>query len=275
LQKNRIAVEFHPNPQSAAVLADSNQLLQVFLNLITNAEQAIREVRESGKLRVRVGSAQEKTWVEFEDDGPGVSSEILPKIFDPFFTTKRPGGGTGLGLTICLSIVREHGGTIEIHSAPHGGAIFRVVLPAAPREARHGAARPAKEALSGRAILVVEDEEGIRELVQESLASKGLSVECIATPEEALDRLASRNYDAILCDYNLPGMTGSQFFEQVQARPRGTALKFIFMTGELLESPLLESFKRRGASILLKPFHMSDLLALLIDALDPVSARPQ
>ena len=275
LQKNRIVAEFHPNPNLPPVLADANQLLQVFLNLITNAEQAIHEVRESGALRVRVGCADEKTWVEFEDDGPGVPPQILPKLFDPFFTTKRPGGGTGLGLTICLSIVRDHGGAVEIHSAPRGGVIFRVVLPAAPPEGQGRTARAAQKVLQGHAVLVVEDEEGIRELVQEGLVSKGLSVDCVASPEEALVRLASQSYDAVLCDYNLPGMTGRQFFEQVQARPDGAALRFIFMTGEMLDSSLLESFKGRGARVLLKPFHMSDLVALLLDVLEPASAKSQ
>jgi PAS domain S-box-containing protein len=273
LQKNRIAVEFHRNPSLVPVQGDANQLLQVFLNLVTNAEQAIHEIRESGKLCVRVGSGDEKTWVEFEDDGPGVPPAILPKVFDPFFTTKRPGGGTGLGLTICLSIVRDHSGTIEIHSAKEeGGAIFRVVLPAA-REEGTRASPTTRKILQGHAVLVVEDEEGIRELVQESLLSKGLSVDSVAGPEEALARLASRSYDAILCDYNLPGMTGQQFFEKIQTQLGGAAPRFIFMTGELLESPLLESFKQRGARMLMKPFHMSDLMTILLDVLQPVSAK--
>ena len=273
LQKNRIAVEFHRSPQLPPVLADANQLVQVFLNLITNAEQAIREVRDSGTLRIRLGCADEKTWVEFADDGPGVPSEMLPKLFDPFFTTKRPGGGTGLGLTICLSIVREHGGTIEIQTPPQGGAAFRVMLPAAPCEERPRAARTANKVLPGHTVLVVEDEEGIRELVQQGLISKGFSVDCVASTEEAFERLASRGYHAILCDYNLPGMTGRQFFEQMQARSSGTPPRFIFMTGELLDSPLLESFKRSGAHVLLKPFHMSDLVALLTEVLESAPTR--
>ena len=115
------------------MLGDSNQLIQVFLNLVVNAEQAIREVREAGTIRVRMGrgaAGDPNVWASIQDDGPGVPEEILEKIFDPFFTTKRPGRGTGLGLSISLAIVREHGGDIQVQAPPGGGSVFLVTLPA-------------------------------------------------------------------------------------------------------------------------------------------------
>ena len=84
-------------PDLPTVLGDSNQLTQVFLNLIVNAEQAIREVREHGTLRIRLGVVGDRVLITFQDDGVGIRRELLPRIFDPFFTTKRPGRGTGLG----------------------------------------------------------------------------------------------------------------------------------------------------------------------------------
>ncbi len=168
LRKSNIAVDFLPETSLPAVLGDSNQLMQVFLNLMLNAEQAIREAREKGTIRVRLGrgtpdgkmgasaasisatskvttiagSAAESAdlvWVVFQDDGPGIPAENLPQIFDPFFTTKRPGRGTGLGLSICKTVLREHGGNIEAASAPGGGAVFTLTLPVA-KEAEAGAA---------------------------------------------------------------------------------------------------------------------------------------
>jgi PAS domain S-box-containing protein len=129
LRKNNIAVDFLPEPALPSVSGDPHQLMQVFLNLILNAEQAMREVREKGTLRIRLGRNQDQVFATFQDDGPGIAPEILPNIFDPFYTTKRPGRGTGLGLSICKAIVKEHGGNVEAASGPGGGAVFTVTLP--------------------------------------------------------------------------------------------------------------------------------------------------
>ena len=146
LRKSNITVDFLPEASLPAVVADPNQLMQVFLNLLLNAEQAIREGREKGTIRVRLGRGNPgsgvsgasgntvtntgSVWIVFQDDGPGIAPENLPHIFDPFFTTKRPGRGTGLGLSICKTVLREHGGNIEAASAPGGGAVFTLTLPA-------------------------------------------------------------------------------------------------------------------------------------------------
>ena len=132
LRKSNITVDFLPEPAIPAIVADPNQLMQVFLNLLLNAEQAIRESREKGTIRVRIGRQTDSVWVVFQDDGPGIPPENLAHIFDPFFTTKRPGRGTGLGLSICKTVLREHGGNIEATSAPGGGAVFTITLPLGP-----------------------------------------------------------------------------------------------------------------------------------------------
>jgi len=131
LRKNNIVVDFVKEAGVPYALGDPHQLMQVFLNLIVNAEQAIREARDRGTLRIRLGKGDKTVWVSFHDDGPGIPKENLPSIFDPFYTTKRPGRGTGLGLSICKSVMKEHNGTVEAANAPEGGAVFTVTLPAA------------------------------------------------------------------------------------------------------------------------------------------------
>ncbi len=131
LRKNNITVDFLPENSSARVSGDPHQLMQVFLNLVMNAEQAIRDVRDRGTLRIRLGQDDSSVVIVFQDDGPGIAPDILPKIFDPFYTTKRPGRGTGLGLSICKAILREHGGNVEVTSGPGGGAVFTVSIPVA------------------------------------------------------------------------------------------------------------------------------------------------
>jgi PAS domain S-box-containing protein len=130
LRKNNITVDFVREPGLPYVQGDPHQLMQIFLNLILNAEQAIREAHERGTLRIRLGSSGDSVWASFLDDGPGIAPEILASIFDPFYTTKRPGRGTGLGLSICKSVAREHNGSVEAANAPGGGAVFTVKLPA-------------------------------------------------------------------------------------------------------------------------------------------------
>jgi two-component system cell cycle sensor histidine kinase/response regulator CckA len=129
LRKNNITVDFLKETGVPYALGDPHQLMQVFLNLIVNAEQAIREARDKGTLRIRLGKGDNSVWVSFHDDGPGIAKENLASIFDPFYTTKRPGRGTGLGLSICKSVMKEHSGSVDAANSPDGGAVFTVTLP--------------------------------------------------------------------------------------------------------------------------------------------------
>ena len=131
LRKNNITVDFLKEAGVPYALGDPHQLMQVFLNLIVNAEQAIREARDRGTLRIRLGKGEGTVWVSFHDDGPGIARENMASIFDPFYTTKRPGRGTGLGLSICKSVMKEHNGSVEAANSPDGGAVFTVALPVA------------------------------------------------------------------------------------------------------------------------------------------------
>jgi len=135
LRKSNISVDYLRDSAIPPVNGDAHQLMQVFLNLILNSEQAMRQVRDRGTLRIRLQKNGTSISVIFQDDGAGIAPDILPHIFDPFYTTKRPGRGTGLGLSICKAILREHNGNVEAASGPGGGAVFTVTLPAAQQTA--------------------------------------------------------------------------------------------------------------------------------------------
>ena len=266
-----------------AVQGDSKLLQQVFLNVIANAEQAILAAKPSGKITITIKPQDGKVAVKILDDGPGIPAANLGKIFDPFFTTRRTAGGTGLGLTICAAIVKEHGGTIEVQSVAGSGAEFTVLLPAfeellpgpavsAPVQ-RPAVAPPAGKAqLQGHSVFVVDDEESIRELVQEGLSARGMIVEGAASSEEALALLPQRKYDIVLCDYNLPGMNGDQFFEKLRAQNLAAKSKFVFMTGAMFEPSEMALFREKGAFVLQKPFHIAALASMLIELLQPPAA---
>jgi PAS domain S-box-containing protein len=285
LRRNNIEVEFRVQPDLPGVIGDANQLIQVFLNLITNAEQAIREVREAGRIQIRAGRSGGQVMVTVQDDGVGIRTEALPRLFDPFYTTKRPGGGTGLGLSICMSIIREHGGNIEAESLPGGGSAFTIYLPAAPTDSAEAPSapselmRPAAELLKGRGVLVLDDEESLRMLLQEGLAVHGLRVDCAATIDEALAHLERTSYDALLCDLHLSAggsvLDGREAATRLLEAAGGQKPAVIFMTGDLVESNG-ENSGRSEPRWLQKPFRVSDVLALLRDILSdvPAEARP-
>jgi len=278
LQQKKIQVKFSAPANLPGFDGDVRLLTQVFSNLIANAEQAISGFRGSGTLQISVTASNGILCASIEDDGPGIPPEAIGKIFDPFFTTKRPGGGSGLGLTICLAVVKEHGGRIEVDSPAGAGATFRIYLPAisepspqvspAPLSAATVASQ-ASPALQSHTVLVVDDEESIREIVQEGLSARGMKVEGVASSEEALEHFANHAYEIVLCDFNLPGMNGEQLFEQVRARSKGPAPRFVFMTGDMLDPAMVAAFSEKGAHVLQKPFHVSALAALLAEILQP------
>jgi PAS domain S-box-containing protein len=286
LRRNNIEVDFHPQADLPFVLGDANQLIQIFLNLITNAEQAIREVRGSGRIRIRAGRHGNQLTITVQDDGVGIRPEALPRIFDPFYTTKRPGGGTGLGLSICMSIIREHGGNIEAAALPAGGSAFTVYLPAvsaqdagtlsSPSEAEvdsSQAVRPMADSFKGRSVLVLDDEESLRMLLQEGLSVHGLSVDCAATTEEALVLLQRSSYDVILCDLHLSSggfsVDGREAASRILAAAGAQKPALIYMTGDLLERA--REMAGHGEPLWLqKPFRISDVLALLKDVVSDV-----
>jgi PAS domain S-box-containing protein len=291
LRRNNIEVDSHLPADLPGVIGDANQLIQVFLNLITNAEQAIQEVRDSGRIQLRAGRNGKQVTITVQDDGVGISPEALPKIFDPFYTTKRPGGGTGLGLSICMSIIREHGGNIEAETLPAGGSAFTIYLPAALGQPTESASSPTETAtlsteavlaaidiLRGRSVLVLDDEESIRMLLQEGLSAQGLRVDCAANVEEALAHLGRSGFDVFLCDlhlsaggYTVDGREAARRILEIAGKQKPV---LIYMTGDLIESTPGVA----GGSepvCLQKPFRVSDVLALLRVVLSdsPTEAR--
>jgi two-component system NtrC family sensor kinase len=131
---NNIEVVTELEPDLPMTMADSDQMHQVFVNIITNAEQAMTEAHGRGRLSVKTQKAGKMIQITFTDSGPGISEDNLKSIFDPFFTSKDVGKGTGLGLSICYGIVQEHGGYIYAKSKPGEGTTFTVEIPIVSEE---------------------------------------------------------------------------------------------------------------------------------------------
>ena len=241
-------------------MGDAHQLQQVFLNLITNAEQAMERAEgRHHRLTVRTRRAGDAIRIEVEDTGSGVPVNLLERIFNPFFTTKPTGHGTGLGLSISLGIVREHEGRIWAENAAQGGARFVVELPViAPRASGEFpaalAAHPVGDSLH---ILVVDDEASVRVALQRYLAARGHDVETTASGQDALGLLRAGEYDAVIVDMRMPDLSGEQLFEELRAADREHAERVIFTTGDLVSEQMRRFLDGSGRPCVPKPFEFS------------------
>ena len=277
LEARHIAVKVSVAAGLSQIDVDPQHMTQVFVNLLSNAEQAIASLSDHGRISIHVGVADGYQEIIIDDDGLGVRSDIRSKIFDPFFTTHRTSGGSGLGLTICLVIVKEHGGTIEAQSSPEGGARFRILLPLpkdAPLPAR-SADRPSRGNLKGKTILAVDDEMGIRELIQDGLAARGARVDAVETAKEAWNRVTTQPYDLVLCDSNLTGESGAALIERIMQAKGSQAQRFVLMTGELLDPGQISDWEKKGVRALQKPFQVSELAAILEELLAVAGQQPK
>jgi two-component system NtrC family sensor kinase len=242
-------------------MADAHQLQQVFLNLITNAEQAM-EQREGHhhRLTVRTRRNSDSIRIEVEDTGAGIPPNLIERIFNPFFTTKPTGSGTGLGLSISLGIVREHEGRIWAENPPQAGARFVVEIPVTePRPSGEHAsiAHVPPVGIDRLRVLVVDDEASVRVSLQRYLAGKGHEVETTASGEDALVRLKASKYDAVIVDMRMPDLSGEQLFERLRSNDPGHAERVIFTTGDLVNEQMRRFLDGTGRPCVPKPFEFA------------------
>ncbi|MEL7259433.1 MAG: ATP-binding protein, partial [Pseudomonadota bacterium] len=219
------------------VAVDPDQMTQVFINLILNAEQAISESGKGTKIVVRSGPSLDKDGVEVwvEDDGPGIPPNIRSRIFEPFFTTKDIGEGTGIGLALCHRIVQTHDGKIVLGETPEGGASFQIYLPKnMPTLRDSGNNGPSDTRPSEIRVLIVDDEEDVAELNAEILTRGGYSVDMFNVADQALESLRKQTYDIILSDLNMPDTDGRGFFEAISQDFPDMVGRIGFVTGDTM-----------------------------------------
>jgi PAS domain S-box-containing protein len=248
--------------------ADPYQLQQVFINLINNAHDALTEIG-GGSLIIRSWIRDGEIAVEFVDDGPGIPKDIQQYIFDPFFTTKEVGKGTGLGLSVAYGIVSEHGGTIGVKSEPGSGATFTIGLPvvAGIDDTRRPIVKRAKKSEGKKAILVVEDEENLRNLISIVLSEEGYDVDACPDGERAIESIKEKEYDGIITDMKMPGISGKDLYTFVQKYYPDQANRILFITGDVLGKETQNFLRITGNRFIEKPFLVEKLLEALAEVL--------
>jgi len=266
----RIVLRIRLEKDLPPCMAQSSQMCQVVMNLVTNASEAIDEAE--GVISVSTGidpSHPHSVCLEVSDTGCGMSREQQAKIFDPFYTTKF--AGRGLGLAVVQGVVRTHGGAIELESSPGRGTTFRIALPcierSAVRIARQGTPHAPPEASNaGRTVLLVEDEETLRNAVAKMLRQRGFLVLEAGDGLSAIDRLREkdRTIDVVLLDLTIPGADSAEVIEEIRrTRPE---------TRIVMTSAYSQSAGSRFAGIpqiagyIRKPFLANDLAGLLSKA---------
>lgn len=276
-----IELGFVPETPLGQVRADPSHVEQMLVNLAVNARDAMPNGGKltietanvtlgptdvAGKLDLQPGP---HVILRVADTGLGMDQETRDRAFEPFFTTKN-GGGAGLGLAAVYGIVKQHGGDISVAARRGQGAAFTVYLPridAAPTVSRDSA-REQTPPRGRETILVVDDEDAIRLVVQRTLETQGYRVFATTSPERALQLFAERNGDItlLLADVVMPGMTGQELYDQLSER--NPSLKALYMSGYDGESMLGMDFLAEDLPFIHKPFTAEGLARKVRDVLD-------
>jgi len=265
LRVAQVEIETRLDPMLPITWADSFQLQQVVLNLVTNAEQALASWPEERRIVVSTSRSRDDLFLTVTDTGPGIAPENLSRIFNPFFTTKPVGEGTGLGLSISDGIIREHGGRIRAESAPGKGASFIIELPFVEPPGRDVPAEPVVQTpvCGSKRLLVVDDEATIRSAITTFFRSLGHDVDAVATGREAIARARSQSYDALLLDLRLPDATGDEVLRELEMAGRVPA-RVIFVTGDTQSESARRTLGATGRTVVSKPFLLDELAAVVL-----------
>jgi two-component system cell cycle sensor histidine kinase/response regulator CckA len=242
------------------------------MNLCVNARDAMPEGgtltlatrRVRGRDLARLGADTARTYqcIRVADSGVGIPPAVMQRIFEPFFTTKEKGSGTGLGLAVVEGIVSRHEGFVDVRSEPGKGSVFSIYLPEAvvpSAPTAESAATAPSYAGSGR-ILVVEDEEGLRNMTQGVLTARGFDVSAVTDGAQALDFLDQHpeEIDCVILDVNMPRLNGVSVFQVIQRKY--PALRVIVVSG-FLSADIKQQFLDLGQDVFIhKPFRIDEVV---------------
>ncbi len=248
------------------VAGDPSEIREALMNLVLNALDAMPA---GGRLTISTRVAADSVEISVADTGCGMSEEVRRRAFEPFFTMKGP-QSTGLGLSVAYGIIRRHGGDIAIESREGEGTTLTIRLPVGKGVAVEPEAEAPPGAPKRAAILVIDDEENVRTILAEALTTHGHSVRMAASGKEGLDLFRDEHHDLVLTDLGMPEMSGWQVARAVKEIGRETPVILVTGWGEHLDP---EAIREGSVDFLLsKPFRISELLTLVVRALERLAA---
>lgn len=277
LRTSGVAVEYERGADIPELLADADQLHQVFMNLCINAQQAMMGTSGLRLLRISTRYMPEQRIIQttIVDTGPGIPADIRHRIFDPFFTTKSAGIGTGIGLSVCVGIVQAHGGTIEVSCPETGGTIFNLTLPLVAAEQTLAPIKRTELCSLRRRVLVIDDEQEVRDILYDILTMANHDVHLCPEGSQALELLSQEHFDAIICDVRMPGMDGVDVFRNMHARWPDLAQRFVFMTGDSLSTASQQFISGTGQPCIEKPFTSENICHVIDQLVRSLCSRPK
>jgi PAS domain S-box-containing protein len=277
-----IKIELHLNANPVMVNADSNQVEQALMNLAVNAVDAMPEggkilmetervLLDEGFCATRLGAKPgDYILLSISDTGHGMDREILEHAFEPFYTTKEVGKGTGLGLAMVYGIVKNHDGYILCYSEPGTGTTFKIYLPALEQDEQYGKTSDTKYQMKRgkETVLLVDDEEYIRDLGAELLADAGYKVITSVDGKNGLEiyRKEQEQIDLVILDLVIPGMDGRRCYEEILKI--NSKAKILIVSGYSANGPAKIALEAGASGFVGKPFDVSHLLATIREILD-------
>src|SRR5262245_4911793 len=255
LEAHQIHVELDLPAAVPVSRADPFALQQVFFHLMDNAVQALDGQREK-EISIKGFNANGWAVVQIRDSGCGINAEVLPRIFEPFYTTKSQEENPGLGLTICLAIMQEHDGRIEVDSSNEQGARVSLFLPDNLKPA--ATTTDVSKVLDGKRILVAEDEPALAQLLKTLLVPLKAHAVHVEDGLGALTSAQQNQWDLIISDIQMPGMTGLELYQRLAADDPKLANRMILITGSSRTQS--ENLGEFNPQFLYKPFSRSELI---------------
>jgi two-component system, cell cycle sensor histidine kinase and response regulator CckA len=275
-----IELRFYPEKDLQRINFDPTQVDQILVNLVVNARDAMpdggRLTIETANIRLDAFYCQahlgfkpgDYVLLAVSDDGVGMDKELQSHLFEPFFTTKIVGEGTGLGLATVYGMVKQNGGFINVYSEPGQGTTFKIYIPGVvEEEAKTEEIEEARVAYGSGRVLLVEDEEMVREIAKEILEEIGYTVLVAGTPHAALSLCENQGtrIDLLLTDVVMPGMSGVELKKRIEVIRPG--IKVLFMSGYTSNVIAQRGVLEKGVHFIQKPFRMKDLARKVREAI--------
>lgn len=244
------------------ILGSASELREVFINLINNASDAMPK---GGRLTIRSYKENNHVTITLEDTGEGIPAEITDKIFDPFFTTKGP-QSTGLGMSVSYSIISRHKGTITVDSTEGQGTTFTIKIPIAERMIKKEIAKEFPGKIKKAKILVIEDDEEVRQLLFDILSSKGHKVTIASHGKEGIDIFQKKHFDIVLTDLGMPRLSGWEVTKAIKELDPDSIVILVSGWGIQIDDAMVKNYK--VDFIINKPFRMDQILKIIQQAME-------